>query len=68
MIQPGSLARSSARSIRVTSVIATAESFSGLRSELELTEASADLDGRECAAAVGDALRRLRMMDEESQG
>lgn len=28
-----------------------------------LSEASTDLDGRECAAAVGDALRRLRTMD-----
>ena len=33
-----------------------------------LSEASADLDGRECAAAVGDALRRLRTMDEASSG
>jgi hypothetical protein len=33
-----------------------------------LSEASADLDGRECAAAVGDALRRLRTMDEASRG
>jgi len=29
-----------------------------------LEEASGDLGGRECAAAVGDALRRLRTMDE----
>jgi hypothetical protein len=32
-----------------------------------LEEASSDLGGRECAAAVGDALRRLRTMDEASE-
>jgi hypothetical protein len=33
-----------------------------------LAEASADLVGRECAAAVGDALRRLRTIDAEAEG
>ncbi|AMY08986.1 hypothetical protein LuPra_02194 [Luteitalea pratensis] len=32
-----------------------------------LAEASGDLDGRQCAAAVGHALRRLRAIDEASE-
>jgi hypothetical protein len=49
-----------------TAAAVTAVGFITLEEIVDLLgEASSDLGGRECAAAVGDALRRLRTMDEE---